>query len=184
MKTVTIDLDGVVAKHPFQSLLVKIRKKKEKFLKKAGQKKFYYPKTKIEQLIWILLNRMKKPSKKDIKALKNLSQKNIKIILVSNRFKFLKKETLSWLKKYNLDNLFNKIYLNTENIDLNEFKCQIIKKVNANYHIDDEEEIAHHLFHHNSSLKILLIGKNKKMENHRIKVHPNLQSAITQIINS
>jgi len=181
---ITIDLDGVIAKHPLQNLLVSIRKTKEKLQRKRGVKKFYYPKSNLEQALWILLNRMKKIDKDDIKALKKLKQKDIQLILVSNRFKFLETETKNWLKKNNLGVLFDQIYLNTKNIDLNEFKCQIIKKVKANYHVDDEPEICHHLYHHNNSLKIFLIGKSTKFQNTRIKVFPNLYSALKSLAKS
>jgi len=180
-RVVTIDLDGVIAKHPLQNLLVSIRKTKEKLQRKRGVKKFYYPKSNLEQALWILLNRMKKTDKDDIEALKKLKQKDIQLILVSNRFKFLETETTNWLKKNNLGGFFDKIYLNTKNIDLNEFKCQIIKKLKANYHIDDEEEICRHLYHNNNNLKIFLIKNNKSLQNRRIKAFPNLASAVKSL---
>jgi len=178
-KVVTIDLDGVLAIHPIQKTLVSLRKLKEKAKRQKGTKKYYLPQSKLEQSIWILLNDMKSPPT-DIPLLEKLKkQKNIRLILVSNRFSFLKTQTHSWLKKYNLESLFDKIYLNTEDEDLYKFKQRIIEIEKPAYHIDDEVEICDYLANQNNNLKILLIGDN--YQNEKTNSFKSLSSALSNI---
>jgi uncharacterized HAD superfamily protein len=143
---VGVDLDGVVAKHPAGGFWVWARKLKEKVLKNTCVSSYYYPTGCVEKTIWKFINKQKKPFCGYDKLLCNNKKiDNIKLFLVTGRFKFIEELTKKWLAKYKLDSLFEKILINTSDIDPKVFKKRMIEKYNLDYYIEDDLEVVNFL---------------------------------------
>jgi len=141
-----IDLDGVIARHSLWGFWVILRKIKEKLLKKNKVANWYYPTTFLEKKAWIIINQLRTPFIDKEKILASLATNNkAKFYLVTSRFKFLEKLTLSWLKRYHLDKYFSKVLINTKNINPLIFKIKAIKKYKMDFFLDDDLEVIEDL---------------------------------------
>jgi hypothetical protein len=134
---VGLDLDGVVAKHPWGGFWVWLRKLKEKMLKKVGDKDYFYPASGVERWSWKVIDWSKKPAVRK----KGLEEKEVEFYLVTSRFKFLGKLTLRWLELYGLKKVFKKIIINVDDLDPAKFKTKVVKKFELDIFVDDELEI-------------------------------------------
>lgn len=139
---IAFDFDGVVASPILDGLLINLRILKEHLIKSIGHRKdYFYPKSSAERFIWTLLNKLRKPTC-DLNCLRSLkSGDGVKTFLITSRFKFLEKDTFEWLKKYGLENLFDKIYINNTDISPIEFKVRTLNENSIDYYLDDDIEI-------------------------------------------
>ena len=167
---VGLDLDGVVAKHSLGGFWVKVRIIKEAILKGAHSKKYYFPKTKLEQLAWIVINWCRVPDKKGTDLLKSLAQKNFCFFLISSRLKFNYPSTIKWLKKYGLFTLFKKVLLNTKDENPIYFKVEKIKSEKIDFFIDDDLEVLIALCQTKAKLFWIVPGHKNGDENHENKI--------------
>jgi hypothetical protein len=143
---IAVDLDGVIAKHALGGFWLKLRKIKEKTLKKTHLTTYYYPSTFIEKTAWKVINGLRRPTLDKNGLFLSLAQKKeVRFFLITSRFKFLEKLTHNWLKHHRLDSLFYKVLINTPNINPLVFKEQMIKKFNIDYVIDDDLEVIDYL---------------------------------------
>src|SRR5581483_8560059 len=80
-------------------LLYRIPTRPEQLLRKAG----HHP-------------LLRQPIKDNLSFLRNLAKEHKhELYLISSRFKFLEPETTQLVKRYGLDNIFDKLYFNYEN---------------------------------------------------------------------
>jgi len=157
------DLDGVLADKP-----PLIPKKWLEYLFRGSQKNrlhYRYPKTKLE--IWIRklshFYLFRPPIKKNIEFIKKLKGQDYKLYLISSRYSFLKKETMVWLKKRKLDNVFEKVFINKENEQPHLFKGKIIKKLGLDYYFEDDLQIVDYLKSKISQTRIKLINRDHRV---------------------
>ena len=164
------DLDGVVAKHSLSGFWVKVRLLKEKLLKKAHTKAYYYPQTEIEQIAWKVINWFRVPNKKGIESLKELRQKGYHFFLITSRFRFNEPSTEKWLKKYQLFSLFDKVIINVRDTPPIDFKIDAITREKIDFFIDDDLEVLLALEKTRAKLYWVVPGHRSHLENHRQKI--------------
>lgn len=141
-----LDLDGVVASPILDGLLINLRILKEHLIKSIGHRAdYFYPKSKEERFIWTFLNKLRKPTC-DLNCLRSLKNEGgITTFLITSRLKFLEKDTFEWLKKYGLENLFDKIYINNTDINPSEFKIRTLNENSIDYYLDDDIEVIENI---------------------------------------
>lgn len=167
---VGLDLDGVVAKHSLGGFWVKVRVVKEAILKSAHSRNYYYPKTRLEQLAWIVINWCRIPDEKGIKLLQKLVEKKFCFYLISSRLKFNYPSTIKWLKKYNLFSLFAKVLLNVEDKNPIYFKVEKVKDEKIDFFIDDDLEVLEALCQTKAKLFWVVPGHRNGNENHENRI--------------
>lgn len=107
---------------------------------------------------------LRPPIKKNIKVLSQIFlNPNLKLYLISGRYKFLEKFTFKLLHKYNLITPFANIYLNTSNAQPHLFKEKVLKKLNLDLFLDDDLDLLKHL--QKQGLKTKLIWYNPDHKN-------------------
>jgi len=157
---VGFDLDGVLLYNPvriFRPIIYFIKK----YILKRKTNQFYYPKNKLEQLIWLFLHKSSlfpAPGVKEIKQL--IKEKKIKAYVISARYESLKEDFLFWKKKIDPENLFSSWYYNEKNDQPHLYKEKMIKKLNLDIFVEDNWDIVKYLKTQNSKLKS---GKKTKI---------------------
>lgn len=159
------DLDGIIAKHSLGGLWVKVRLLKEKLLKKAGNRKYYYPKTVLEKYAWIVINYLRVPDKEGIKVLSELVREGVTFYLVTSRLRFNYPSTINWLKKYKLYDFFSKILVNIQDENPVNFKLQTVNKEKIDYFIDDDLEVLQSLCQTQAKLYWVVPGHRNGSDN-------------------
>jgi len=143
---IAFDLDGVIIdKPPF------IPKSLLEWLFRGGTGDIFscrYPTCKVDQLLRKISHfyLFRPPIKKNITFLKKLSKnKQFEFFVISSRYSFLTNETKNWFQKREIDGLFKKIYLNTNDLKPYLFKEKILKELKPDIFIDDDKEIISYL---------------------------------------
>lgn len=170
MKTLKVgfDLDGVILYNPiriFRSFISDFLKKK---IMKKENKIFYIPKSPIIKYIWFLLHKTSFMINPGFSELIKLSKnKKFKFYLITGRYNFLEKDYQNWLKTISADKIFAKCFLNKNNLQPNEFKEKMIKKLNLDFYVEDNFDIVEKL-NNKTKAKILwlsnLIDRNISYE--------------------
>jgi hypothetical protein len=139
------DLDGILVGRPPLT-----PKSIIDWLYKSHQKKklsYRFPgplEQKIRQLTH--LPGIRPPIKDNCILLKQVHKtKKYKFFLVSSRFSFLEQLTYSWLKKHQVLQVFDKIYLNSNNEQPHLFKEKIFRKLDLDAYVDDDEDMVCYL---------------------------------------
>jgi len=105
---------------------------------------YRYPKTELE--IWLRklshFYLFRPPIKKNIEIAKEFKKQGYKLYLISSRYSFLEKETAVWLKKRELNNLFEKVFLNLDNEQPHVFKEKTIRQLDLDYYFDDDRDMV------------------------------------------
>lgn len=138
-----LDLDGVIAKHSLGGFWVRLRKIKEKFLKKIHNHSYFYPKTVLEINAWKIINWLRIPDKDGVKQIIRMKKEGWKFFLITGRFNFNNFLTVKWLKKYHLYDLFDKVLVNVGDEDPILFKSKQINKNKIDFFADDDLEVLH-----------------------------------------
>lgn len=138
---IAFDLDGVIARHSLGGFWVKLRLLKEKFLKRVHSSSYYYPQTFLEKEAWKIINWLRTPDEEGIATLKKMKNKKFNFFLITGRFKFNYPLTINWLKKHAIFNLFDKVLVNTQDINPTEFKKQKIREFKIEYFVDDDLQV-------------------------------------------
>lgn len=152
---VGFDMDGVISQHTLGGFWFQLRKLKEKILKKTDGQEYYYPKTFLEKAAWLIIDWRRPPLKEKQEFCWLAKRKNLRFFLITGRFKFLEKLTWRWLEKYQLVDCFEKVFINSDDLDPIKFKIEKIKSLKLDYFIDDEKETVAFL-RKNTSAKIFL----------------------------
>jgi len=131
------DLDGVVLYNP-----VRIFRPIAAFLKSLlGTKKyklFYFPKTKVEKIVWSLIHKTSFKPAFGLKRLKSLvKSKKIEAYIITARYDFLKNDFEGWMKKINKNKIFKNVYYNKTNLQPNAFKEKMINKLKLDIFVED-----------------------------------------------
>lgn len=106
--------------------------------------------------------------KKNVDLLKSWTQKyrDNRLFLISSRYGFLEKLTLSLLKRYSLTQLFKDILLNTKDEQPHKFKEAVIKRLEIQLYIDDDLDLLKYLQSHNQKIKLLWYNPNRGLRDH------------------
>lgn len=137
------------------------------FYKKTGAKKLTY---RIPNYPEQLLRKathlpfMRPPITKNLEFLRSIAKENHKLFLISSRYRFLEKETNRLIKKYNLNNIFESMYFNYNNIQPHHFKDEVLKTLNLDKYIDDDLSLLEHVSKNNSKTKLYWFSQNKAHE--------------------
>ena len=83
--------------------------------------------------------------KHNISFLRALAKRNYHLYLISSRFGFLEKQTLSRMQELGLDLLFEKMYFNFENEQPHIFKEGVLKKLQLDSYVDDDIHLLKHV---------------------------------------
>ena len=155
---VGFDLDGVILYNPFRFLrpLAIPLKEIKPYIFSQKKSLFYFPKTRIEQLLFRLLHMtsfMADPALKDLEGL--VKAKKIEAYIITGRYSFLKNDYEKWLKVINKNKIFKACYQNIDNSQPNEFKQKMIRKLNLDIYIEDNLDIVNKI--QNKSSKIFWI---------------------------
>lgn len=97
--------------------------------------------SKTEQFLRLLLHYplFRQPINNNIEFVKNISKKNSdNYFLITGRFSFLKKRTNQIIKKYELDKIFKKIFINFDNEQPHIFKNNLIRQLKIYKYVDDD----------------------------------------------
>lgn len=167
---VAVDLDGVIIDKP---LLVPKRLIELLFRGRSNKIHYRYPNSVIEQLIRKVSHfyLFRPPIAKNIEMIKKMAKlENTTMVVVSSRYSFLEKETYTWLKKRKLEKVFSKIYLNLQNQQPHLYKETLLKKIKADYFLEDDQLIIDYLNSKKLTAKIIKV-------NYENIIHPNLLPA-------
>lgn len=144
------DLDGVLLYNPariFRPITVSLKKILKR--KKRQKTHFYYPKTKIEQFIWLLVHYSSlfiAPGFEDIRTLSK--NPNIELYIVTSRYDCLKGDFDRWLKKMHASEVFHGTFHNAHNLQPHVFKAQQIAALKLDYFVEDNWDIVRHITSH------------------------------------
>lgn len=157
---VGFDLDGVILYNPiriFRGAAKKFLKPLKSFFLHQEKDSFYFPKSNLEKFLWKILHKTSFRINKGYEDLKILSKnRKIKFYLITGRYGFLKKDYENWLKKISADKTFTECYLNKDNLQPNQFKEKMIKKLKLDMYVEDNLDIIEKLNSHTKA-KILWI---------------------------
>lgn len=142
---VGFDLDGVLLYNPARIYRPIISWVKKNILKRDTTR-FYYPKNKVEQLIWSFLHKSSLWPAPGIRQLAELiREKRVKAYIISARYESLKSDFNSWTKKIDPERIFSGYYYNDNNEQPHLFKEKMIKKLNLDIFVDDNWDIVVYL---------------------------------------
>lgn len=148
------DLDGVLLYNPAR-IIRPIMSFVKKYILKRDLNKFYYPKNKIEKLIWWFLHKSSLwPAPGIDEILSLIKQKKIQAYIVSARYELLESDFARWHKIIDPNKLFLGYFYNDKNDQPQIFKEKMIKKLKLDIFVEDNWDIVKHL---NSKLKVLWI---------------------------
>lgn len=148
-KTIKIgfDLDGVLLYNPARNLrpITQILKR---IVKPKSRKKthFYFPKNRLEILIWRIVHWSSLFLAKGFEEVKELKKNDkIETFIITSRYDCLKKDFFYWLKKMNAKNYFKSTFHNQDNLQPHVFKEKMINKLQLDYFFEDNWDIVKHL---------------------------------------
>ena len=151
---VGFDLDGVLLYNPAR-IIRPIISFIKKHLLKRDLNKFYYPKNKIEKIIWWFLHKSSLWPSSGIKDLiKLIKQKKIKAYVISARYELLENDFIDWINTIDPDKDFSGCFYNNENDQPQLFKEKMIKKLKLDVFVEDNWDIVSYL---NPKIKIFWI---------------------------
>lgn len=161
------DLDKIFIEYPF-FLPDFIIDKAYKII--LGNSIIYRIPSKPEQLLRLLLHYplFRQPINKNIKFVKNISKKNAhNYFLISGRFGFLKNRTEEIIKKYELDTVFKKIFINFNNEQPHIFKSNLMKQLKIDEYVDDDLYLLKYASKQNPKTKFFWLNNkiSKKINN-------------------
>jgi acid phosphatase class B len=157
---VGFDLDGVILYNPIRFIrpIAKLFKPIKSFFLKQEKDFFYYPESKVEQFLFRLLHLTSFKPDPALEFIKKLVKaKKIEAYIITGRYSFLKKDYEHWLKKINAKMIFENCYQNSNDLQPNKFKEQMIKKLNLDFYIEDNWDIVSKIGSQRLRTKILWI---------------------------
>lgn len=142
---VGFDLDGVLLYNPAR-IIRPIMFFIKKHILKRDLNKFYYPKNKIEKLIWWFLHKSSLwPSSGIGELIALVKQKKINAYIVSARYELLEKDFTRWIKIIDPDKVFSGYFYNNKNDQPQLFKEMMIKKLSLDIYVEDNWDIVSYL---------------------------------------
>lgn len=178
---VGFDLDGVILYNPARVVRPIISLVKRLFLTKR-KLAFYYPHSPIEKWMWKLFHLSSiyiSSGMDDIKKL--VKEKKIKAYIVTARYGFLGDDFKEWVKKNEIDLVFDGVYYNKDDEQPHVFKEKMIQKLNLNVYVEDNYDVVNYLSQKNIA-KIIWIYNIFDFYLHQKYKFPSLKKAVQSII--
>lgn len=142
---VGFDLDGVLLYNPAR-IIRPIMSFAKKYIFKRDLNKFYYPKNKIEKLIWWFLHKSSLwPAPGIDEILSMIKQKKIQAYIVSARYELLESDFAHWHKIIDPNKLFLGYFYNNKNDQPQIFKEKMIEKLKLDIFVEDNWDIVSYL---------------------------------------
>ena len=166
---VGFDLDGVILYNPIRFVrpIAKLLKPLKSFILKQKEEFFYYPESNVEQFLFRLLHKTSFMPDLALKDIKKLVMANkIKAYIITGRYSFLKKDYEIWLKKIKAKTIFIKCYQNQNDLQPNEFKEIMIKKLNLDVYVEDNWDIVQKLNHQSASWRTKIFWLTNILDRH------------------
>ncbi|MBI5044906.1 MAG: hypothetical protein HZC02_03200 [Candidatus Levybacteria bacterium] len=129
-------IDRLYRKKDERELLYRIPSHPEQFFRKISHNHYLRP-----------------PIKENITFLQSLNRKKNKLFLISSRFGFLEKQTLSLVKRLGLHKIFENMYFNFNNEQPHLFKNRILKMLDLDIYIDDDLHLLTYVAKKNKNIK-------------------------------
>lgn len=142
---VGFDLDGVLLYNPARILRPFAQFLRPFVFRKKGRK-FYFPNTRIEKIVWRFLHKSSMwiaPGMKDILELAR--EKKIQAYIITARYDFLKHDFEGWVKKIDGSKLFTGHHYNITNKQPHLYKEHMIEKLDLDIFVEDNWGIVQHL---------------------------------------
>lgn len=141
-----LDLDGVILYNPARIIRPIVALIKKIFFKKK-ELKFYFPKSNFEKTLWRFFHKSSLFIAPGFQEIIELSQKNkIEVYIVTARYSFLKKDFENFIKKSKANVYFKGCFYNQKDEQPHLFKERMVKKLNLDYFVEDNWNIAQYLF--------------------------------------
>lgn len=155
------DLDKIFVDYPPfipDSLIDRLYKKKS-----HGELLYRIP-SGPEQLLRKLshYHRFRGPMTTNLAFLYKLSKKNYELFLISSRFSFLERQTMSLVKSMKIDKLFSEMYFNFANEQPHIFKERILKELKLDIYIDDDLQLLEFVSKTNKRTRYFWLYKGNK----------------------
>ncbi len=146
------------------------------YRKKANGTLLYRMPSRPEQFIRQLSHAsyLRPPIVPNIKFLKSLSKQKYELYLISSRFGFLQKQTLSLMNHLGLDLIFDAMYFNFNNLQPHTFKNQTLKELSLDIYVDDDIHLLKYVARENKKTKLFWL--------HPTLSTTHLPERITQIV--
>lgn len=146
---VGFDLDGVILYNPIRIFRPFASALKPLVFRKSNNS-FYFPRTKLEQIFWKLLHKTSFCVAPGMNLLKELIRtKKIQAYIITSRYSFLNEEFEGWMKVLNVKKHFTACYYNKTNLQPNEFKKMMIKKLKLDIFVEDNWGVVQKINHQN-----------------------------------
>ncbi|MDO8658488.1 MAG: hypothetical protein Q7K55_07130, partial [Candidatus Levybacteria bacterium] len=160
------DLDKVLISYPFFIPDFIIDKT---YKIKVGNNVTYRIPSRPEQLLRLLLHfpLLRQSVKKNMEFVKDIAKKNShNYFLITGRFNFLEKRTNQIIKKYGLDKVFKKIFINSKNEQPHVFKSNLMKQLKIDKYVDDDLFLLKYAAGENPKTKFFWLNKkiSKKLK--------------------
>jgi len=146
------DLDKVFVDYP---PLIPDRLIDKLYKKKSNGVLLYRMPSRPEQFIRQLshLPILRPPIKTNINFLCSLPKDKHELYLISSRFGFLEKQTLSLMTRLGLDSVFTRMYFNFENKQPHLFKDEVLRQLKLDLYIDDDLALLKYVAQRNNATK-------------------------------
>ena len=142
---VGFDLDGVLLYNPARVARPIIAFTK-KYILKRDLNKFYYPKNRLEKLIWKFFHHTSLwPSSGIDDLLELIKNKRIKAYVVSARYELMEADFKKWTTIIDPKKRFSGYFFNGKNEQPQIFKETMIKKLGLDVFVEDNWDIVKHL---------------------------------------
>lgn len=150
-------IDRLYRKKANGELLYRIPSKPEQFFRKLSHASYLRP-----------------PMQTNITFLKSLPKNKYQLYLISSRFGFLQKQTISLMRKLGLDQIFDEMYFNFENKQPHIFKNEIMKQLHLDIYVDDDIYLLKYIAKENKKTALFWL--------HPAPTSMHLPKEITQIL--
>ena len=156
------DLDGVIIDKP-----PLISKGLLEWLVRSHQNKklaYRYPPLPERLVRWLSHHPLLRPAiKENLEFIKKIAKnKKYKLYLISGRYSFLAGRTQQWLKKYQIYNLFEGVFINLKNEQPYLFKTKKIKELKINLYIDDDQPLSEYLIKSARQVKVYCFDQRRE----------------------
>jgi hypothetical protein len=134
---IAFDFDGVIAQYPPflpKQIINSLYRKNRKSLRLS-------PPNQLMRRLKYLSHHplLRQPLRDHLQTMQTLKKTpNTQLFIISGRYSFLKKRTAAWIKKHNLEALFDGIYFNDNDEQPHLFKERMLQTLQINSFIDDD----------------------------------------------
>lgn len=178
---VGLDFDGVVAYNPARLARFPISFIK-RYIFGVQKVQFFVPKTPVQRALWALVHETSMFPSQGATLLRHLTLSGqIEAHLVTGRFGYLEDGLLRFLKRWDLDDCFASITVNSKEEQPHQFKERCIRLHKFSYYVEDNWDIVSHLAKEQSHTEIHWIYN--LLDRSQIYTHkyPYLQKSLEHI---